>query len=70
MISQDEDRYFQVGAQLPPMEKTKLVELLRNNEDVFAWSTYDVSGIDLEFICHRLNVNPGAVPTRQPPRRF
>ena len=36
MIGQDEDRYFQVGAQLSPMVKTELVEFLRNNGDVFA----------------------------------
>ena len=46
-----------------------LVKSLENNIDVFAWSTYDVLGIDPEFICHRLNVNPNAVPRRQPPRR-
>ena len=69
MIDQDEDRYFQVGAQSPPMEKIELVECLRNNGDVFAWSTHDAPGINPEFICHELNVNPSAVPRRQPPRR-
>ena len=51
------------------MEKIELVEFLRNNGDVFAWSTHDAPGINLEFICHELNVNPSAVPRRQPPRR-
>ena len=54
-------------AQLPPMERAELVEFLRNNVDVFAWSTYDAPEIDPEFICHRLNVNSGAVSRRQPP---
>ena len=64
MIDQDEDRYFQVGAQLPSMEKIKLVEFLRNNGDVFAWSTHDELGINPEFICDGLNINPSAVPRR------
>ena len=68
MIGQDEDRYFQVGAQLPPMEKVELVEFLRNNMDVFAWSTYDASRINPEFICHWLNVNPGSMLRRQSPQ--
>lgn len=51
MTSQDEDKYFQVGAQLPPREKTELMAFLKDNVDVFAWSTYDVPGFDLEFIC-------------------
>ena len=50
------------------MKKTELLVFLRNNIDVFAWSTYDALGIDPEFICHRLNVSPGARPRRQPPR--
>jgi len=41
---------------LPLAEKEKLVEFLKNNVDVFVWSTYNAPGIDLEFICHRLNV--------------
>ena len=57
VIGQDQERYFQVGSQLPPLEKAKLVKFLKVNIDVFAWSTYDVLGIDLGFICHQLNVN-------------
>ena len=37
--------------------------------DVFAWDPYEAPGVDLNFICHRLNVNPAVVPRRQPPRR-
>nr|XP_023907238.1 uncharacterized protein K02A2.6-like [Quercus suber] len=69
MASQDEDKYFQVGAQLPSKEKTELMAFLKDNVDVFAWSTYDVLGVDPEFICHQLNVNPGVVPRKQPLRR-
>lgn len=67
MIGQDKDKYFQVGAQLPPREKTELLAFFKDNVDVFAWSTYDAPRVDPEFICHQLNVNPGAVPRKQPP---
>ena len=67
MISQDKDKYFQVGAQLPPREKTELLAFFKDNVDVFAWSTYDAPRVDPEFICHQLNVNPSAVPRKQPP---
>ena len=30
------DKFFQVGAQLPPQEKEELVEFLKRNIDVFA----------------------------------
>ena len=36
VIGDDLEKFFQVGAQLPPEEKEKLVEFLRRNVDVFA----------------------------------
>ena len=47
-------------------EKEELLVFLKNNLDVFAWITYEVLGVDLEFICHHLNVNPTIMPKRQP----
>ena len=57
-------------AQLPPLEKEELIEFLRKNVDVFAWSAYKASGVDSSFICHHLNVNPSITPKKQPPRRL
>ena len=37
IIGDDLERFFQVGARLPPQEKEELVKLLRRNVDVFAW---------------------------------
>nr|XP_023925711.1 uncharacterized protein LOC112037133 [Quercus suber] len=68
VIGSGEDKYFQVGAQLPLLEKEELVDFLKGNVDVFAWSAYEAPGIDPNFICHQLNVSPGAVPRRQLPR--
>ena len=51
-----------MGSQLPSLEKVAFVKFLEDNIDVFAWSTYDVLGIDPEFICHQLNVNPEVTP--------
>ena len=46
-----------------------MAELLRRNVDVFAWDAYEAPGLDLKFICHRLNVDPSVTPKKQPPRR-
>ena len=46
------------------------MDLLRRNVDVFAWNTYETPGLDSNFICHHLNVNPSITPKRQPPRRL
>ena len=36
VINNDLKKFFQVGAQLPPWEKEKLIAFLRENVDVFA----------------------------------
>ena len=36
---------------------------------MFAWNTYKALGVDPDFICHHLNVNPSITPRKQPPRR-
>ncbi|XP_075640281.1 uncharacterized protein LOC142612035 [Castanea sativa] len=69
IIGEDEEKNFQVGSKLPVQEREELIQFLRDNMDVFAWTTYDVPGIDPEVICHHLNINPHATPRQQPPRR-
>ncbi|XP_065633726.1 uncharacterized protein LOC136069298 [Quercus suber] len=59
-----------VGAQLPSLEKEQLVEVFRRNIDMFAWDAYEAPGVDPDFICHHLNVNPSVIPKKQPPRRL
>ena len=35
---------------------------------MFVWSAYKAPGVDPNFICHHLNVNPSVTPKKQPPR--
>ena len=67
-MGSDLERFFQVDSELPPQEKEKLIDLLKENVDVFAWDAYEASGVDPNFICHHLNVNPVVTPKKQPPR--
>ena len=69
-VSDDSEKFFQVGAQLSPQEKEELVEFLKRNVDVFAWNSYEAPGVDPSFICYHLNVNPSVIPRKQPPRHF
>ncbi|XP_030944703.1 uncharacterized protein LOC115969236 [Quercus lobata] len=69
IVANDPERFFQVGAKLPLQEKERLLEFLRENVDMFTWSPYEAPGVDSNFICHRLNVNPSVIPKRQPPQR-
>ena len=69
IIDTNPEKFFQVRVQLPPHEKQALIEFLRKNVDVFAWDAYEFLGIDPDFICHHLNVNPSITSRKQPPRR-
>ena len=68
VIDTDPEKFFQVGVQLPPQEKQELIGFLQKNVDVFAWNAYEAPGIDFDFICHHLNVNPSITPRKQPLR--
>ena len=68
-IEDDPEKFFQVESQLPQLEREELVEFLKQNIDVFAWNTYEAPGVDTDFICHHLNVNPLVIPKKQLPRR-
>ena len=68
IIDTDPEKFFQVGVQLPTHEKQALIEFLRDNVDIFAWDACEAPGIDLDFICHHLNVNPSITPRKQSPR--
>ena len=65
----DPEKFFQIRAQMPLLEREKLVDLLRRNVDMFAWDAYEALEVDPNFICHHLNVNPSITPRRQPYRR-
>ena len=69
VIGDDEENFFQVEVQLPPRERKKMIDFLKKNIDVFAWSAYEAPRVDPDFICHRLNVNSSAIPKKQPPQR-
>ena len=63
-IGDDPKKFFQIESQLPQQEIEELIEFLKQNIDVFAWNTYEASGMDPEFICHHLNVNPLIAPKK------
>ena len=69
VVSNDLEKFFQVRAQLPPREKEELIDFLRRNIDVFTWNAYKAPGVDPNFFCHYLNVNPFVIPKKQPSRR-
>ena len=64
LVGLDSERFFKVGSELLPQEKVILIDFLRQNVDVFAWDAYEAPGVDLDFICHHLNVSPAVTPKK------
>ncbi|KAL0400130.1 UNVERIFIED_CONTAM: Transposon Ty3-G Gag-Pol polyprotein [Sesamum radiatum] len=48
----------------------ELVQFLKANSDVFAWTVGDLEGINPKVMTHKLNVNPTFRPVRQKKRSF
>ncbi|XP_064983502.1 uncharacterized protein LOC135623960 [Musa acuminata AAA Group] len=63
------ERTIRVGSELPKHERERLVGLLQENTDVFAWSPSDMTGLDSEVALHRLSISSDARPVQQKLRR-
>ncbi|RDX83334.1 hypothetical protein CR513_35753, partial [Mucuna pruriens] len=66
----EETREIRIGKLIPPDFKRGLTELLREYEDIFAWSYRDMLGLDAAIVEHRLPLIPNAIPIWQQLRRM
>ena len=48
----------------------KIISLLHEFKDYFAWEYEDMHGLSRELVEHRLPICEGKKPVKQPPRRF
>ena len=65
MDPMEPSRVLKVGKGLSNKLSQKLVDFLRENQDVFAWTHANMVGIHLKIMCHRLNIYPHAKPLHQ-----
>ncbi|XP_065625344.1 uncharacterized protein LOC112037214 [Quercus suber] len=70
LSDEEPNKTTRIGTTLSPKMRTKLIQFLKENLDVFAWSHDDMPGISLEVIQHRLNVDPERKPVKQRRRVF
>ncbi|RDY04762.1 hypothetical protein CR513_11484, partial [Mucuna pruriens] len=64
-LGEEEERQeIRVGKQMLPDIREKLVELLREYVDVFAWSYHNMLGLDTTIVEHKLPLIPNAIPIR------
>ncbi|XP_058211749.1 uncharacterized protein LOC131323931 [Rhododendron vialii] len=53
-----------LGAGLPQAESEETLQFLKSNIEVFAWTPYDMPGIDPKLIQHSLNISKSAKPKK------
>lgn len=68
ILSYENERFY-IGNSMKHEDRVNVLLLLVQNLEIFAWSPYDVLGVDPKFITHKLNVDPLFPPKKQKPRR-
>ena len=61
---------FKLGKSLDQAEQDQVAGVTARHLDAFAWSISDMPGIDPDFLCHRLTMDPKVRPIRQRKRKF
>jgi hypothetical protein len=58
-------RTVMIGTEVKKEEEDKLLQFLHHNQDVFAWSKSDLTGVHRSVIEHALNTDPKVKPRLQ-----
>nr|KYP50247.1 Retrovirus-related Pol polyprotein from transposon 297 family [Cajanus cajan] len=69
-VSLAEGKTVKIGVSLAKEDEEGLLTVLKSNVSAFAWGVGDMPGIDPDFLCHRLMVDPKAKPVIQKRRKF
>jgi hypothetical protein len=67
--TEEEKKEVKIGTTLEASIKERLVKLLQEYVDVFAWSYQDMPGIDTDIVEHKLPLQPECPPVKQKLRR-
>ncbi|KAL0288775.1 UNVERIFIED_CONTAM: Retrovirus-related Pol polyprotein from transposon [Sesamum calycinum] len=59
-----------IGSKMTEKVQNQVINCLRKNKDIFAWTPQDLEGIDLGVITHHLNLDPRVKPVKQKKRHF
>ncbi|GAU51898.1 hypothetical protein TSUD_416830, partial [Trifolium subterraneum] len=67
--NEEEKKEIKIGASLEASVKERVIGLLREYVDIFAWSYQDMPGLDPEIVEHHLPLKPECSPVKQKLRR-
>jgi hypothetical protein len=66
----DKPRPTFISANLEPGFRDRLIRLLKEYKDCFAWDYSEMPGLDHSIVEHRLPIKHGFRPYKQPPRKI
>jgi hypothetical protein len=66
----DKPRPTFICANLDSSFRERLIKLLKDYKDCFAWDYSEMPGLDRSIVEHRLPIKPGFKPYKQPPRKI
>ncbi|XP_072081235.1 uncharacterized protein [Arachis hypogaea] len=69
-VGNSEEKFTFVNRNLPHELKEPLMEMIRANGDLFAWTPADMPGINSSLMSHHLSVRPEAKPVAQRRRKM
>ncbi|XP_072066710.1 uncharacterized protein [Arachis hypogaea] len=69
-LTRKADQFTYIGRALEGEEQSKLIKVLQDNADLFAWTPADMPGIDPRVICHKLAINKTIRPIAQKKRNL
>ncbi|KAL0446277.1 UNVERIFIED_CONTAM: hypothetical protein Slati_1755600 [Sesamum latifolium] len=70
LIPGDLDNTTKIGSKIRKDIREQVINCLRKNKDIFAWTPQDLEGIDPAVITHHLNLDPNIRPVKQKKRHF
>ncbi|KAL0401835.1 UNVERIFIED_CONTAM: hypothetical protein Slati_4213400 [Sesamum latifolium] len=70
LVPGDLKKTTRVGSQMDETLREEVIQCLKRNIDVFAWTPQELEGISPEVISHHLNIDPHIKPVKQKKRHF
>ena len=67
--TEEERKEMKIGTTLSPTIRERLIDLLREYSDVFAWSYQDMPGLNTDIMVHRLPLREECAPVKQKLRK-
>lgn len=64
-LSNNQNKCIKTDNNLKTTIREQLLDFLRNNEEIFAWTHNDMMGINIEVMSHRLNIDLNQKSVRQ-----